>query len=284
MTLEKAKAQRSEVAAGTVSDARPAMGATNGIAVRKYKIIYADPPWSYDNNLKERIDMGGTTYPRMNLEDIKAVPVPDLADEECILFLWGTWPKLQETLEVIKAWGFKYITVAFLWVKTYPKKGTIVSGIGHWTKGNTEFCLLAKKGKCTRWRKAMDVMQVIMAPKDIHSRKPPEARDRIVRLLGDLPRIELFARQRVDGWDAWGNEVDSTVQLESQPESRRGCSGGAKNDPGTTLASQVPAVPYGPSACIGPGNFTGYTGPSNSAGYTGYTGPQPCCSDLPPSS
>lgn len=173
---------------------------------KKYNIIYADPPWTYNNPKNNDPRMGGITYPTMSLENIKSLPVDGLADKDCALFMWVTMPKLQEGLEVIKAWGFKYTTCAFTWVKLNPKNDNIYSGLGHWTNGNAELCLFAKKGKPKRVAK--NVKQIVMAHREGHSEKPTEVRDRIVALMGDLPRIELFARQKVDGWDYWGDEVD----------------------------------------------------------------------------
>jgi site-specific DNA-methyltransferase (adenine-specific) len=123
-------------------------------------------------------------------------------------------PMLQEGLDVIKAWGFWYRTCAFCWVKTNPNGQGIYSGLGHWTNGNAEICLFAKKG--TPMRQEKNVKQVIIeeindnlliAPRGRHSAKPNEARNRIIRLIGDVPRIELFARERIAGWDYWGLEV-----------------------------------------------------------------------------
>ena len=172
---------------------------------KKYQIIYADPPWEYKDKKNNDPKMGGITYPVMNLEDIKKLPISKLTDKDCGLFLWVTMPMLREGLEVIKAWGFNYITCAFTWVKQNPKGYGIYSGLGHWTNGNAELCLFAKKGKPKRIAK--NVKQIVLAPRGRHSEKPAEVRDRIVDLLGDLPRIELFARQYADGWDCWGNEV-----------------------------------------------------------------------------
>lgn len=172
---------------------------------KKYNIIYADPPWKYNNQKNNDPKMGGITYKVMELEDIKNLPIQQIADKDCVLLMWVTMPKLIEGLEVIKAWGFNYITCAFTWVKQNPSGNGIYSGLGHWTNGNAELCLFAKKG--TPKRKARNVKQIILSPRRRHSQKPDETRDRIVNLLGDLPRIELFARQHSDGWDCWGNEV-----------------------------------------------------------------------------
>lgn len=107
--------------------------------------------------------------------------------------------------KVIKAWGFKYKTCAFCWVKQNPKSGGIYSGLGHWTNGNAELCLFAKKG--TPHRVSKNVKQIVLSPRGRHSEKPAEVRERIVQLMGDGTKIELFARQYADGWDCWGNEV-----------------------------------------------------------------------------
>ena len=171
----------------------------------KYKIIYADPPWLYDNQKNNDPAMGGITYPVMPLEDIKALPVKSIAHKDCALFMWVTMPKLIEGLEVIKAWGFRYITCAFTWVKKNPKGEGIYSGLGHWTNGNAELCLFAKIGSPKRIKK--NIKQIVLEPRSRHSEKPDRVRDDIVSLLGDLPRIELFARKQADGWISWGNEI-----------------------------------------------------------------------------
>ena len=120
--------------------------------------------------------------------------------------MWATMPKLQEALDTIKAWGFKYKTCAFCWVKQNPSGVGIYSGLGHWVNGNAELCLLATRGHPKRTCKS--VKQIVMAPRGRHSAKPKEVRDRIVALMGDdKTKIELFAREYADGWDCWGNEV-----------------------------------------------------------------------------
>jgi site-specific DNA-methyltransferase (adenine-specific) len=178
---------------------------------KKYNIIYADPPWKYDNQKNNDPRMGGITYPVMELQDIKNMKsqIDKLADKDCSLFLWATMPKLREALEVIEAWGFKYITCAFTWVKQNPSGKGIYSGLGHWTNGNAELCLFAKRGQPKRVNK--NVKQILISPRTRHSEKPHETRERIISLLGDLPRIELFARHRIEGWDCWGNEVPKEI-------------------------------------------------------------------------
>ena len=179
--------------------------------MNKYQIILADPPWQYNDPKGNDPAMGGITYPTMSLDDIKMLPVSELAEDDCSLFLWVTMPMLKEGLEVIVAWGFRYITCAFTWVKLNPSGEGIYSGLGHWTNGNAELCLFSKKGHPKRVSK--NVKQIVLAPRGRHSAKPDEVRDRIVQLMGDLPRIELFARQKTPGWDVWGNEVESDIEL-----------------------------------------------------------------------
>jgi N6-adenosine-specific RNA methylase IME4 len=118
---------------------------------------------------------------------------------------------LPEALRVIRAWGFTYKTVAFVWVKTNRKSATWFYGMGFWTRSNAEVCLLATRGHLRRVNKA--VHQLIVSPLEAHSKKPDAARERIVALMGDIPRIELFARQATEGWDVWGNEVESDIDI-----------------------------------------------------------------------
>lgn len=172
---------------------------------KKYNIIYADPPWSYRDKKDNDPAMGGITYPTMDLKDICDLPIQRISAKDCALFMWATMPLLAEALAVIDAWGFQYTTCAFTWVKENPVGGGIYSGLGHWTNGNAELCLFAKKGRPKRVAK--NVKQILIAPRGRHSSKPGEARDRIVQLMGDIPRIELFARDIVEGWDCWGNEI-----------------------------------------------------------------------------
>jgi len=180
--------------------------------VKKYQIIYADCPWSYFNG---GVPQGGVDaqYKTMELSDIKELPIHTITDNDCALFFWVTFPMLREGLAVIDSWGFKYKTNAFTWIKTNSNSMGFFFGIGYYTKSNAEICLLATKGDAHSFVKDNSISQMIMTPKTIHSRKPPEVRERIVRLMGDRPRIELFARQKVEGWDCWGNEVESDIEL-----------------------------------------------------------------------
>jgi N6-adenosine-specific RNA methylase IME4 len=181
--------------------------------MKKYNIIYADPPWSYKDKALAGKRGAICKYPVMSIDDINNLPIKDLADNDCVLFMWVTMPKLNECFDVIKAWGFEYKTVAFTWVKRNKKSPSWFLGMGRWTRANAELCLLATKGKPKRISAA--VHSVIDTPIEGHSKKPDEARKRIITLLGDLPRIELFARERSFGWDVWGNEVESDIDIQS---------------------------------------------------------------------
>ena len=180
---------------------------------KKYNIIYADPPWLYNDPKGNLPKLGGKTYPTMTLPAIKELPVIAIAAENSSLFLWATMPMLREGLEVIRAWGFSYITCAFTWVKLNSDNMGIYSGLGHWTNGNAELCLFGKRGHPQRIRE--DIKQIVLAPVLEHSHKPSEVRERIVALMGDVPRIELFASQRVAGWDSMGFDIDGCDIRES---------------------------------------------------------------------
>jgi N6-adenosine-specific RNA methylase IME4 len=142
--------------------------------------------------------------------------VNDLADKDSVLFMWATFPQLQEALRLIKAWGFVYKTVAFVWLKKNKVADSWFYGLGFWTRGNAEICLLATKGKPKR--ESAGIHQFIISPIEQHSKKPDIARDKIVQLMGDVPRIELFARQVPDGWDVWGNEVPCDILMEGSED------------------------------------------------------------------
>jgi N6-adenosine-specific RNA methylase IME4 len=174
---------------------------------KKYNIIYADPPWTfrtYSNKGKGR--SAEKHYVCMNKDDIQKMPIKNICEKDCVLFLWVTYPCLKEGLELIEKWGFTYKTCAFSWIKLNKKNDRPFTGMGYYTRANNEICLLATKGKTLK-RQSKAVKQVVLSKIEEHSKKPEEIRDRIVELFGDIPRIELFARQHAEGWDCWGNEV-----------------------------------------------------------------------------
>ena len=183
--------------------------------MKRYSIIYADPPWAYRVwRTKGKGRSAETHYPTMSLNEIQSLDIESIALRDCALFLWTTFPQLGDALKVIKAWGFTFKTVAFVWIKRNRKSPTLFWGMGYWTRANAEICLLATKGHPRRI--SARVHQVVESPIRNHSQKPDEVRGRIVNLMGDLPRVELFARERVDGWDAWGNEVTGDIDLTSK--------------------------------------------------------------------
>jgi len=176
---------------------------------KKYNIIYADPPWTFKTwSNKGKGKSAEQYYDCMTIDAIQTLPVNEIADENCILFIWVTYPKLIEGIETISKWGFTYKTCGFSWIKKNKKADSLFWGLGYWTRANNEICLLATKGKPKRVGKG--VHQVVMDKIREHSRKPDCVRDRIIELCGNLPRIELFARQETEGWDVWGNEVNFT--------------------------------------------------------------------------
>ena len=180
----------------------------------RYSIIYADPPWSYrDKRDKHPRLCGGASkhYKTMSLLELKSLPIYSLADTNCMLFLWATFPNLQEALNLIKAWGFVYKTLGFSWIKTNKIDGKPFFGIGYYTKSNCEVCLIAVKGKPIKISNS--ISSVLISPREKHSKKPDIIRKRIVKLCGDVPRVELFAREKTEGWDVWGNQVESTIAL-----------------------------------------------------------------------
>jgi len=182
----------------------------NTSKMKKYKIIYADPPWAY-RNMGNIQATANEHYSIMSNEDICNLKVEEIAEDNSILFLWATFPKIQEALDVIKAWGFEYKTIGFNWVKTNPKNGKPFFGVGWYTKSNAEVCLIGVKGKAPK--KSNSISSIIIEPRGKHSVKPNEARKRIVEFCGDIKRVELFAREKTKGWDVWGNEVKSDIKL-----------------------------------------------------------------------
>lgn len=189
----------------------------------EYRCILADPPWHF--RARTALQVGNWTsrrdaekhYPVMGVDDIAAMPVKALAAKDAHLFIWTTGPCLRQTFEVMEAWGFRYSAVAFTWVKLKRSfdarqlrvlptlESDLHVGLGLTTRKNAEFCLLGRRGSAKR--NAKDVREIILSPVREHSRKPEEARERIERYC-DGPYLELFARSRRPGWDAWGNQTE----------------------------------------------------------------------------
>ena len=183
---------------------------------KKYDVLLVDPPWSYgdkgfgkrpnDFTVKGSFAPEAGRYQTMSIQDIKLLPIKEIANKNSSLLLWATSPLLPEALDTMDSWGFKYKTIAFCWSK-YTSNGREVANLGQWTLGNIELCLLGTRGHPKRVDRT--VRQLVRAERTIHSRKPEEVRRRIEQLFGDVPRIELFARGKVPGWDVWGNEAES---------------------------------------------------------------------------
>ena len=186
--------------------------------MKKYNIIYGDPPWPFKarsvlTTNTPMMDPAGAQrpYPIMEIKELAALRVGPLADEDCALFMWTVAMYIPDALEIAKAWGFKYKTVAFVWEKCI--NGKPKPNPGMYTMQSTEFCFLFTKGAMTKHFKSRKVKQLIQAEKRGHSVKPDEARERIEELFGKLPRLELFARTKTPGWDVFGNQVKGSIKI-----------------------------------------------------------------------
>jgi len=173
---------------------------------KKYNVIYADPPWTFKTFSDKGKDRSPENhYNVMSLQDICNLPVNKIANENSVLLMWVVDPLLDKAFKVIEAWGFKYKTVGFTWAKTNKKSMGFFTGLGYWTRGNPEMCLLATKGKPKRISKS--VPQLVVEQRREHSRKPDIMYNHIENLL-EGPYVELFARTQRSGWDSWGNQTD----------------------------------------------------------------------------
>ena len=192
---------------------------------KKYKIIYADPPWQYGSKelygdkvngykdgQRKRFAKLERIYPTMSIQDIKNLPIRNITHNDSACFMWVTDSHLKEGIEVMESWGFKYKTVAFVWLKKY-RTGTRVFNFAPWTLKSTELCLLGTKGKMSKYKTRNDIKALVEAERTEHSKKPQEVMFRIENLFQGLEKIELFARKKREGWDVWGNEVESDIKL-----------------------------------------------------------------------
>jgi len=185
--------------------------------MKKYQIIYADPAWEYKQSggKENSRGMAKQHYDTMSTEDICKLPVGGVAADDAVCFMWATFPNIDQALKVMSAWGFIYKTAAFVWVKKNKKSNSNFWGMGAYTRANAEVCLLGikKNTKAGQIVKSHAIHQIIESPIERHSKKPDVVRRKIVELLGDVSRVELFARDKVEGWDSWGNEVESDITL-----------------------------------------------------------------------
>lgn len=221
-------------------------------------VIYADPPWSYSQNVKSGVlkrKDGTLIYPSMSITELCDLgdDVKRIAKKDCALFLWATMPLLQEALDLIKAWGFKYKTCFVNWIKTTKNGDRPAFGVGYYTRSNSEICMVAVKGKISSYKRLFPDEQsrgesamsqivheedqdcrvnflsllddsptpVVMTPRREHSRKPECVRDMIVKLLGNIPRVEFFARQQTDGWQTLGNDTQHFESIQEQEDTAK---------------------------------------------------------------
>jgi site-specific DNA-methyltransferase (adenine-specific) len=193
---------------------------------KKYQVIYADPPWKYDrssyllnkggsftllpgmgrNHKKEKI------YPQMSLQELKNLSVKFISDDNAICFMWTTDTHLTHAIELLEAWGFKYKTIGFVWLKE-TSKGNPVNLIAPWTNKCCEMCLLATKGVMHSYLQDKTISQLVKAQRTKHSEKPAVVAENIVKMFPQYNRIELFARDAKPGWDVWGNEIQNSIEL-----------------------------------------------------------------------
>jgi N6-adenosine-specific RNA methylase IME4 len=187
----------------------------------KFAIIYADPPWDYQGQVqhagRSSAPTGGAAshYPTMTLPMLKRMRVETLAEPDALLFLWTSSPHMPQAIELMRAWGFEYMTVAFVWdkVKVNP---------GYYTMSQCELCLVGKRGKIPQPRGARNIRQLVVAERGAHSAKPEEVRRRIEAMFPKQSKVELFARTVAPGWRAWGNEIKPTASVpEGGPHATR---------------------------------------------------------------
>jgi N6-adenosine-specific RNA methylase IME4 len=180
----------------------------------RYGAILADPPWSFRNWSARGTGRNALShYDCLDFDSLAALPIADLAADDCALFMWATDPLLPQAIDLLRAWGFEYKTVAFHWVKLNKRNADYFTGLGYWTRANPEQCLLGTRGRPRR--QAKDVRRLVVEPRREHSRKPDCVRERIGRLVAG-PYLELFARETRPGWDCWGIKLDCSMRARSK--------------------------------------------------------------------
>ena len=188
----------------------------------KFDIIYADPPWDYKGQRQHSgsggSDTGGsdTHYGTMTLQDLKGMDIDRIAAEDCLLFMWVTSPHLDQGIDLLKAWGFQWATVGFVWDKQRVNPG-------FYTMSQCELCLIGKRGKIPQPRGARNVRQLVESMRQKHSQKPEEVRNRIDKMFPTQKKVELFARRKVRDWYAWGNEIENDIEIFKKDEVRPCC-------------------------------------------------------------
>jgi len=173
---------------------------------KKYNIIYSDPAWNYkghkQHNNKESNKSVENHYTTTTLKDMKNININSISDDDCLLFMWSSSPHLNQAIELGEAWGFKYITIGFVWDKQKVNPS-------YYTMSQVEICLIFKKGKIPQPRGTRNTRQFLSEMRGKHSKKPDEIRNRITEMFPSQSKIELFARDKYEGWDFWGNEIEN---------------------------------------------------------------------------
>ena len=179
--------------------------------MKKYDLVYMDPPWKYRDKAEAGNRGAESKYPVMPLKSIMAIPVNELTQDDAILMMWATKPLLREALRLIEAWGFKYVTTAFTWIKLSKDGNPMLNMGAASTRGNAEDVLFATKGNGLR-RKHAGISQVVMTKERLeHSAKPEEVRSRIDLLFPEGNRLEMFSRTEAENWDVWGNQAEKSI-------------------------------------------------------------------------
>ncbi len=179
----------------------------------KYQIVYADPPWKTKTFKEKKDGLISRDLPYVQMTDIEIaeLPVESLVADDAILFMWCIDSRIPKIAELMKSWGFNYKCVGFVWGKKAKTTEGFNGGFSSYTKRDCEFCFIGTRGKYLNLKRSVN--QILLEPKDAHSKKPNEIKDRILDLCGDLPRLEMFARSSTEGWDVFGNEVDNSINI-----------------------------------------------------------------------
>lgn len=180
-----------------------------------FSVILADPPWQYADRWVCNAKNGNTSeatdhYPTMSMPELEQLEVKALAAKDCLLFMWTTGPQMGNALQLMKSWGFRYSTVAFVWNKGRPVMGS-------YTMSECEFCLVGKRGRIPKGKVLHNVRQYFQEARTVHSKKPNHVHEQLDAMFPDCAKVELFARRAYSGWEVWGNQVQSTVAVPAAP-------------------------------------------------------------------
>ena len=178
---------------------------------KKYNIIYADPPWNFNSKELQKYKWKRfrpleEVYQTEKTSDMKEWNIKRITEKDCAIFMWTTDSHIKEAIELMESWGFRYVSVAFIWSKT-SKNGNLLWNLGAWAMKNCELCLFGTKGRMLKYKKSNSIKQLFCAERTVHSKKPDCVYGFIEELFGEVSKIELFARQSHSGWDCWGLEA-----------------------------------------------------------------------------